>query len=879
MSKPQPPGLPKRQPANAAAAPKAKPLPKDILAALDVEVPPVEAPAGYGVAMGLLVAFLVLITLAYAALVAFLAWLLVWHVYQTIISLPHGPYFLFHLPMALLGGLLLLFLVKPVFFRRRSGESGLLTLTANDEPLLFAFVDKLCAATGANPPAVIEVDCEANAGARRRSGIAGAFDKQLVLRVGLPLAASMSIRQFAGVLAHEFGHFNQSTGMTGSYFVRRMSAFFARIVFERDRLDEKLARLRSARSLPGRIFFRCVGWLIEAARGVLWLMLVTGELLTCGVLRRMEYDADRVEAHIAGCSEFLKTNRLMTFLAIAARRAHFDLADAWEQRRLADDLPRLIVSHARQLAEHRDDILKLIDSEKTNWFDTHPCHTDRVESVRATGAGGLVNCDFAAKYLFKDLAALSKEATRACYRSLVGDALDSGKLVPTAELVEQRSGERESFAALRRFFRAGAAATRPILPGPDAERPARPREDAVLSSDLAAAREEVVSLADPDAAAQYETSNAAAVLGHAKIKFATLFSSGRSVKLRNEAEAELRIHEPQRHRTVKQLIPFEKAARRRLTAALRLAQTPPWADEPTAAAPAGGRSSRTVARLTRLCQALEPHVAKAERLRELALHLRVYYSAYDDAQPYQPLVRRILQANADAIGVLDELKSGLNAIPYPFAHATEGISVGQALIPNRPDPKDPGAVHAASNSAIDQFYDLTYRALAELTQHAERIERGLGLEPLPDLPAPTKKTTDEETANTAKERAEARRNTRQYWLGYSIRAFAGLAMLVFLVSLSLNPPQLPAMGWPSDSGSRGSRSSYEYRPAPFRLSPRAYDPDPMLRTDPFNLNPHAPNPNPNPRPYAPPSYSPPAAYRPGPGGGSGGSGAPSPGRR
>jgi hypothetical protein len=313
----------------------------------------------------------------------------------------------------------------------------------------------------------------------------------------------------------------------------------------------------------------------------------------------MEYDADRVEAHIAGCREFLTTNRLMTFLGIAARRARYDLADAWEQRRLADDLPRLIVSHARQLAEHRDDILKMIDSEKTSWFDTHPCHTDRVESVRATGAGGLVNCDFAAKYLFKDLPALSREATRACYRSLIGDALDSGKLVPTAELVEQRSGERESFAALRRFFRGGAAATRPILPGPDAERPARPREDVVLSKDLAAAREEVVSLADPDSASQYETSNAAAVLGHAKIKFATLFASGRSMKLRNEAEAELREHEPLRHRTVKQLIPFEKAARRRLTAALRLAQTPPWADEPgdksAGATAPGGRSSRTVA--------------------------------------------------------------------------------------------------------------------------------------------------------------------------------------------------------------------------------------------------------------------------------------------
>jgi Zn-dependent protease with chaperone function len=35
----------------------------------------------------------------------------------------------------------------------------------------------------------------------------------LVLVIGLPLAAGMSMRQVAGVLAHEFGHFAQGAGM------------------------------------------------------------------------------------------------------------------------------------------------------------------------------------------------------------------------------------------------------------------------------------------------------------------------------------------------------------------------------------------------------------------------------------------------------------------------------------------------------------------------------------------------------------------------------------------------------------------------------------------------------------------------------------------
>jgi len=188
--------------------------PESILAALDIQVPLTPPPAGYGWALAGLAAFLIVITAAYISLVTFLGWLTVWHVWQTIVSLKHGPYFIFHLPMALLGFLLFLFLIKPVFFRRKSGNEGILTLRAEDEPLLFAFVNKLADATGARRPDLIEVDCEPNAGARlKRTGITGALGKGLVLRFGLPLVAAMTVRQFAGVLAHELGHFRQKGGM------------------------------------------------------------------------------------------------------------------------------------------------------------------------------------------------------------------------------------------------------------------------------------------------------------------------------------------------------------------------------------------------------------------------------------------------------------------------------------------------------------------------------------------------------------------------------------------------------------------------------------------------------------------------------------------
>ena len=62
----------------------------------------------------------------------------------------------------------------------------------------------------------------------------GVFKKDLVLTIGLPLVAGLSIREFGGVLAHEFGHFAQGGGMRLTALVRFVNGWFARVVYERD---------------------------------------------------------------------------------------------------------------------------------------------------------------------------------------------------------------------------------------------------------------------------------------------------------------------------------------------------------------------------------------------------------------------------------------------------------------------------------------------------------------------------------------------------------------------------------------------------------------------------------------------------------------------
>ncbi|HEX5139079.1 MAG TPA: M48 family metallopeptidase, partial [Planctomycetota bacterium] len=132
--------------------------------------------------------------------------------------------------VSVLGGLVVLFLVKPLLARPgRAGARAPLALRRDRQPLLFAFVDRLCAVVGFPSPSRIDIDTEPNASASPRRGLVSLLRKDLVLTIGMPLAGALDLRAFAGVLAHELGHFAQGAGMRLTYVVRSINFWFARV--------------------------------------------------------------------------------------------------------------------------------------------------------------------------------------------------------------------------------------------------------------------------------------------------------------------------------------------------------------------------------------------------------------------------------------------------------------------------------------------------------------------------------------------------------------------------------------------------------------------------------------------------------------------------
>ena len=120
---------------------------------------------------------------------------------------------------------LLFFMAKPLWPGRGDRDSRP-SLSRLKEPTIFALVEEICRALGAPVPTEIVVDCDANAAASFRGGAAGMMRGELVLMIGLPLVAGLSAQEFAGVLAHEFGHFTQRAGMRLTWIVRSINAWF-----------------------------------------------------------------------------------------------------------------------------------------------------------------------------------------------------------------------------------------------------------------------------------------------------------------------------------------------------------------------------------------------------------------------------------------------------------------------------------------------------------------------------------------------------------------------------------------------------------------------------------------------------------------------------
>lgn len=391
-----------------------------------------------------------LIPLLYLGLIGGIAWL-EWIVYTRWLPLSGDQPLALHLMAWILPGfvglVLLLFLVKPLL-APRTRAPGSLRLAADEQPELTRTVHALCAAIGTRPPVAIELTHDANAWVRFEDGLLGWLGGRKTLTIGMPLAVGMSTRQFAGVLAHEFGHFAQGGGMRSATIINSVNGWLWSRGYQRDTWDDRLEEWSENGGLP-----------VLAAMASLWLVrkLMQGLFqlsfrLSQRLSQEMEFDADRYEAIVAGSAGFRDTSLRLRALGHALHQVDLRNRKAWQEGKLAADLPAAGVAYMEQWDTRDWDrvAMELQGDHETRYWDSHPADQARIASAEALEAPGLVLDDAPAAQLFRDLPALARRVTEHYYQKM---ALDFGprNLIDVDQLLGHNQIDKALAASWSRY--------------------------------------------------------------------------------------------------------------------------------------------------------------------------------------------------------------------------------------------------------------------------------------------------------------------------------------------------------------------------------------------------------------------------------------------
>jgi Zn-dependent protease with chaperone function len=375
--------------------------------------------------IGLLVAaMMLLLPVLYVGLIGLVLLFLAWHATTNADIVTHyGPWLrlMLYIGPLFIGFTLVLFMIKPLLTRpSRRRQSRALPL--HKEPLLHAFVVRVARAVRAPEPKYIKVDCQVNASASLGDGGSALLGRNLVLTIGLPLVAGLNMQQLAGVLAHELGHFAQGGGMRLCYIIRSVNAWFSRAVYERDGWDEMLVA-GGEDAGPLEAVFYAARLCVALTRGLLWVFMMLGKVISYLLERQMEYDADQYAARLIGSAAYEEAARQIMTLVFGNQAVDGMLAEAMHKGLLPDDLPGRIVAESEGFSEEQlRQLEKELMATRTTLFDTHPAFPDRMAAVRRVKLPGIFCLDRPATKLFLDYPKLARVVTQDFYRQRLGKA-------------------------------------------------------------------------------------------------------------------------------------------------------------------------------------------------------------------------------------------------------------------------------------------------------------------------------------------------------------------------------------------------------------------------------------------------------------------------
>lgn len=200
---------------------------------------------------------------------------------------------------AFCSAVLCIFLIKGLFFKKRSSSGGGFEIKPDEQPVLFDFLYKVADEVKAPRPHKVYLSPSVNACVFYDLSLLNfLFPTRKNLDIGLGLINVLTLSEFKAVLSHEFGHFAQRTMAVGRWvYIAQQVA--NQLIYHRDALDSFL-------NVISRIDLRIawIGWLIRlivwSLRSILDSLLSLVMLAERALSREMEFQADLVAVSTTG---------------------------------------------------------------------------------------------------------------------------------------------------------------------------------------------------------------------------------------------------------------------------------------------------------------------------------------------------------------------------------------------------------------------------------------------------------------------------------------------------------------------------------------------------------------------------------------------------
>lgn len=329
--------------------------------------------------------------------------------------------------------MLFLFLLKFLFKRHSSENPSNIEISEKDHPDLFNFIRRLSAEVGAPFPKKIFVNHEINASVFYNSTILSLFmPVKKNLLIGLGLVNSVNLSEFKAIMAHEFGHFAQSSMKLGSYVYMANNIIYD-MVYERDYWDQTLERWKTL-DFRISVFAWILSPIIWIVRQFMNLLYQGLNMLHSALSRQMEYNADLVAVSVTGSNQIINGLYKMGLTSQSYELTLGKLSDARDQQIHSENLfynhtechKHLIASKSEFAAE---DLSSKIEDLTANYelfakdddhstlamYASHPSNFKRERNAKKSFVEG-VQDERSPWLLFGDAEKLAHEVTKNLYQ-------------------------------------------------------------------------------------------------------------------------------------------------------------------------------------------------------------------------------------------------------------------------------------------------------------------------------------------------------------------------------------------------------------------------------------------------------------------------------